>query len=161
MVRKALPLFMLVPLLFATASYEDCDRVQRKKSQDPRLFEDAGPAAIFKTCERQSCDHAVYVNDDCKPVDSSGNALDRINVHVGDRVCFFNDSQCEVKFKHNPELFSAPSEPLEPGDCKNLIVLRGAIKGKTYSYEILCDCEDGHGVGNPEVHVEEEDEEDP
>jgi len=160
MVRKALPLLMLVPLLFATASYEDCEPVQKQKIRDPRLFEDAEPASIAKTCERRSCDHAVYVNDSCDPVDSSGNSLEALVVKVGNTVCFFNDSKCEIKLKFNSELFSETSVPLSPNNCRSLPVLSTG-RGKTYSYEILCDCEGGRSIGNPEVRVEEEDEEDP
>ena len=159
--RKALPLIMLVPLLFATAAYQDCDPVRKEKTPDPRLFSRPEGVPLRKVCENRPCNHDVYINDKCKPVDSSGNALDLINVYHGDRVCFFNASQCEVKLKLNAELFSASSVPLSPTDCKNLDVLSTSIKGKTYSYEIMCDCESGHGVDNPQVHVEEEEDEDP
>jgi hypothetical protein len=146
-VKKALQVLTLVPLLLLTASYPDC----------------VGRQAVQSPCGYPPCEHVVHIDTSCNPVDDNGQSLDSLSVHVGDRVCYVNDSGCTVKLKFNAELFSETSVRLDDNQCRNFGVLSTG-RGNTYSYEIMCDCPEGtvssgRGSGNPEVRVEEEDEE--
>jgi len=151
-VKKALQVLTLVPLLLVTASYHNCD---------PEFSRTTTVPTKFLVCAWPPCDHVVHIDSHCDPVDDSGASLDPLVVQVGDRVCFVNDSGCTVKLKFDTELFNRSVVSLEAGKCWNFSVLSTG-RGNNYSYEIICRCPDGSvisgsGSGNPEVRVEEED----
>lgn len=145
--KTAFRIMMLVPLLLVTASYHDCDWKEGK--------------TLPPICEGRFCDRVVHINEDCDPVDAAGASLVELDVLVGTRVCFRNDSKCVVVLKFDTDLFFRASVRLTPGACANRTVLSTA-RGNTYGYEIVCICDgvSGHGHGNPDIRVGEDDEDD-
>lgn len=150
-VKKFLRPLMLVPLLLVMGSYEDCQPVPPRQST---------PKAVTPICQGRTCNQVVHItvaNTLCVPVNGSGEPAESINVLVGTRVCWINDTNCEVTLRFNTELFDQ-WVTLGPGECANKTVLSTA-RGQTYTYSIGGDCcATGSGHGNPEVIVGEDDE---
>ena len=76
-------------------------------------------------------------------------------VMPGDRVRFCNNNECKVTILFEKrELFGRNSVRIEPGNCVNLRVRKGAA-GHAYELDLDCDSCDGLGGGNtsPEMKV--------